>query len=163
MILRNCLLPGVILLLSHSHSFSQEIWTIGPMLHLNFGGTPKSTSFAIEAAYWNITRFYYGVDAGIEFDHGRIRVYSEAQTGVGLTGVALGPVVEFNPRKSKTLVGFQGSCWANYFQGVDYRLRLIDKKKIHAVGVYAKLPMATVGLDDGSHHTLNWDNWDEWD
>ena len=143
-------------------SFSQEIWTIGPMLHVNFGGGEKrSTSFAIETAYWNLSKFYYSVDFAIEFDRGRLRLYSEAQTGIGLTGLSLGPVVEFS--NSGTRLGVQGSCWANYFLGIDYRIRFIDKKRFHAVGLYAKLPLATGGLRDGSHHSFNWDHFDHWD
>jgi len=143
-------------------SFSQEIWTIGPMLHVNFGGGEKrSTSFAIEAAYWNAIKFPYSVDFAVEFDRGRVRLYSEAQTGIGLTGLSLGPVVEF--ANNGTRLGVQGSCWANYFLGVDYRIRFIDKKRFHAVGLYAKLPLATAGLSDGSHHSSTWTHFDDWD
>lgn len=58
-------------------SFAQEVWTIGPMLHYNFGGGKRSASFAIEAAYWNIYNFPYGVDFAIEFDKRKLRLYSE--------------------------------------------------------------------------------------
>jgi hypothetical protein len=109
------------------NAFSQEVWTIGPMLHFNFGGEKRTTSFAIEAAYWNIKSFPYSLNFAIEFDKGKIRVYSEAQTGIGVTGISLGPVIEFNARESKVRMGIQGTCWANYILGLDYRIRFIDK------------------------------------
>ena len=147
-------------------AFSQEheiIWTIGPMFHYNFGGEKRTTSFGIEAAYWDVTHFPYGVDAAIEFDRNRIRLYSEAQTGVGLVGISLGPVVEFNTKAAKVHLGVQGSGWANYFLGVDYRFRYIDKTKYHCVGLYAKIPFATSGIDSSSgsshSHSHSWD-WD---
>lgn len=151
---------GFILIFSEC-SFSQEIWTIGPMLHVNFGGEKRSTSFAIEAAYWNLNKFYHSVDFAVEFDRGSIRLYSEAQTGIGLTGISLGPVIEFS--NGGTWLGVQGSCWANYILGIDYRMRFIDKKKFYCVGLYAKLPFATTGLSDGSNHSFNWSDWDDWD
>ena len=91
-------------------SHAQEIWTIGPMVHINFGGEKRTTAFSIEAAYWNITHFIYSFDAGIEVERGKLRLYSEGQTGLGVTGLSLGPVVEFNFRESKTRLGIQGSC-----------------------------------------------------
>jgi hypothetical protein len=37
---------------------AQEVWTLGPMIHINFGGGEKiSTSFSIEGAYWNLNNF----------------------------------------------------------------------------------------------------------
>jgi hypothetical protein len=143
--------------------FAQEIWTIGPMFHFNFGGGQKpTTSFAVEVAYWNVDKVPYSLDFGMEFDRGKFRLYSEGQTGIGLTGIALGPVLEFNSKESKVRVGVQGSCWANYFLGVDYRIRFIDKKKFHCIGLYGKLPFATSGLDsdgDGDDWDSDWD-WD---
>ena len=138
---------------------AQEVWTIGPMLHWNFGGEKRSPSFSIEAAYWNIKAFPHSVDFGIEFDRGKLRLYTEAQTGIGVTGISLGPVVEFNFTEGKVRAGAQGSCWLNYFLGIDYRLRFIDKKKFNCVGIYGKLPFATSGLEtDGDG--FDWDDWD---
>ena len=150
----------VVLLSISLDAFPQEIWTIGPMFHLNFGDKKRSVSFAIEAAYWNVKGFPHSVDFAIEFDKGKLRLYSEAQTGIGITGVSLGPVLEFNFRESKTRVGLQGSCWANYFLGLDYRIRFIDKKKFHCVGLYGKLPFSTSGLDTGGGDGFDWDSWD---
>jgi len=152
---------GVVLGISIS-SYAQEIWTIGPMIHINFGGEKRTTAFSIEAAYWNITHFIYSVDAGIEVERGKLRLYSEGQTGLGVTGLSLGPIVEFNFRESKTRLGVQGSCWINYIFGADYRIRFIDGQKRHYVGFYAKVPMATSGLDEDGEST-SFDDWDDWD
>jgi hypothetical protein len=142
---------------------AQEIWTIGPMLHINFGGEKRTTSFTIEAAWWKIKGIPHSVDFAIEFDKGKLRLYSEAQAGIGLTGISLGPLLEFNFKEHKTRVGIQGSCWINYIVGVDYRIRYVDKNRFDSIGFYGKVPMATSGLDsDGSG--FDWDDWDDdWD
>lgn len=149
----------VIFITNCESCFSQEIWTIGPMLHYNFGGEKRNTSFAIEMAYWNLNNFYHSVDVGIEFERKRFRIYSEGQTGIGLTGLSFGPVVEFEKGNGVHL-GVQGSCWINYFLGVDYRIRFIDHQKIQAAGLYAKLPIATSGLDDDGDGSSDWGDWD---
>ena len=148
--------------LSHCTT-AQQIWTIGPMVHFDLGRHHSPASFSLEAAYWNITAVYYSVDCGIEIQGNKIRLYSEGQTGVGLTGISIGPVLEIDPHRHATRLGFQGSCWANYGIGADYRLRFLDKKTTQSLGFYVKLPIATSGLSDGSSHTLNWNKWDEWD
>ncbi len=140
-------------------SQAQEVWTVGPMLHVNFGAGEKiRTSFSIEGAYWNLDNFYHSVDFGIEFERGKTRLYSEGQTGIGLTGLSFGPVLEFH-RGNGVHLGVQGSCWINYFLGVDYRIRFIDKKRFHAVGVYGKLPISTSGMDEDGDS--DWDS--DWD
>lgn len=141
---------------------AQEIWSIGPMLHINFGGEKRTTSFAIEAAYWNIDRFPYSVDFAIEFDRGAVRLYSEAQTGIGLAGVSVGPVIEFARNPGGVRLGMQGTVWANYFLGVDYRLRFIRGNRFHCLGFYGKLPIATSGFATGSSSS-SWGGWDSWD
>ena len=158
-VIRNCIL--IVILAVSQVSFSQEIWTIGPMLHFGIGGEKKNNSFSIEAAYWNIYSFIYSVDFGLEFERNRVRLYSEAQTGIGVTGISLGPVVEFN-KGGHPRLGVQGSCWLNYFVGFDYRVRYIGKEKLHYTGIYAKLPFATAGLDDDGDGS-SWDDWDDWD
>jgi hypothetical protein len=161
-IFRNFMIIGFVILASEC-SFAQEIWTIGPMLHVNFGGEKRSTSFSIEAAYWNINKFIYSVDFAVEFGRGRMFLYSEAQTGIGVTGISMGPVVEFNFSENATRLGVQGSCWINYIVGVDYRMRFIDHKKLQYIGFYAKLPIATTGLDDDGGGSTSLDDWDDWD
>lgn len=154
----------VLLMLSACRTcLAQEIWTIGPMFHINFGAEKRTTAFSIEAAYWNITHFIYSFDAGLEIERGKLRLYTEGQTGLGVTGVSLGPVVEFNFPESKTRLGIQGSCWINYILGVDYRMRFIDHQKFHYVGFYGKVPMATSGLDEDGDSSTSLSDWDDWD
>jgi len=140
---------------------AQEIWTIGPMFHVGLSGEKKKKSFAIETAYWNLNHFFYSVDFAVEFERGKFRMYSEAQTGIGLTGISLGPVVEFN-KGGKTKLGVQGSCWINYFIGFDYRVRYIGKETLHLTGMYFKLPIAASGLDDDGGSS-SWGDFDDWD
>ncbi len=140
----------------------QEVWTIGPMLQINIGGGEKrSTSFAIETAYWNLKGFPYSADFAIEFDRGKIRLYSEAQTGIGVAGISFGPVVEFNLKESNTKLGMQGTLWANYFLGLDYRFRSINKHTYHAFGTYGKLPIARSGFKRSLGS--GWGSSDDWD
>lgn len=140
--------------------FSQEVWTIGPMVHINFAkGQKAKASFAIEVAYWNLYNFYHSVDGGLEFEKNKFRIYSELQTGIGVVGIAAGPVLEFTTNGEGTHFGFQSSVWANYFLGFDYRKRWIDNKRYNVFGVYGKLPVATVGMDDSDGSSSDWD-WD---
>jgi len=151
----------VFICLLNGNLFSQELWTIGPMLHYNFGGEKRTTSFAIEAAYWNIKHFPYSVDAAIEFDRGKIRWYSELQTGVGIAGLSAGPVLELNIDKGSAHLGFQSTFWANYFLGADFRMRWIDNNRYKCVGIYGKLPIAFGGFDKSHHHSFGHWDWDD--
>ena len=139
-------------------TFGQEVWTIGPMLHYNFGGEKRHFSWAIELAYWNIKNVPYSVDAGIEFSKKRIRLYGEVQTGIGVTGISIGPVLEINKAERKAHLGYQTTFWLNYFIGVDYRYRRIDKTNFNCVGTYGKLPVATKNMK--SSNGSNYHDWD---
>jgi hypothetical protein len=122
-------------------SSAQEFWTIGPMLKINFGGEKKWTvSYALEGAYWNVSAFPHSADVGLEFEKGKFRIYSEAQTGIGVAGLSAGPVLQFG---SGIKLGWQGSLWVNYYLGADYRIRFIEKERYHCVGLYAKVPFST--------------------
>lgn len=156
------LLTGILILSTFYPSKAQEVWTIGPMLHYNFGGEKRTTSFSIEAAYWNVKKFPYSFDVAIEFDRGKLRLYSELQTGIGVAGISVGPVVEFNRTEHYTRLGVQGSVWANYFLGFDYRFRSIDKNKYHAFGTYGKLPIAHSGFEE-ENSSSTWGDFDGWD
>ena len=67
MVSSKILIIAALLCVVNLNVLAQEIWTVGPMLHVNFGREKPTVSFAIEAAYWNITTFPYSVDFGIEF------------------------------------------------------------------------------------------------
>ncbi len=140
-------------------TFGQEVWTIGPMLHYNFGGEKRHFSWAIELAYWNIKNVPYSIDGGIEFSKKRIRLYSEVQTGIGVTGVSVGPVLEINKVERNVHLGFQTTLWLNYFIGLDYRYRRIDKTNFNCIGAYGKIPFSTKGME--SSNSNNYSDWDD--
>jgi hypothetical protein len=140
------------------NTFGQEVWTIGPMLHYNFGGEKRHFSWAIELAYWNVKNVPYSIDGGIEFSKKRIRLYSEVQTGIAVTGLSVGPVLEINKAEHKVHLGFQTTFWVNYFIGVDYRYRRIDKTNFNCVGTYGKLPFATEDMKSSNGNSYH--DWD---
>ena len=142
-------------------TFSQTIWTVGPMVHYNIGGEKNRWSWTIEFAYWNFSHFPYSFDFATEFERKKIRFYSEVQTGIGLAGLACGPVLEIQTDKSKLKLGFQGSIWGNYFLGGDLRARFIDKNAFFSPGIYLKTGFAprdengnliSGGGSSGVHH-----------
>ncbi|MGC3943873.1 MAG: hypothetical protein QM762_04925 [Chryseolinea sp.] len=139
---------------------AQTIWTVGPMLHVNFGGgQKKSVSFAIETAYWNVVKWPYSFDFGIEFDRKKTRLYSEFQTGIGIAGISAGPVFQFG-KDSGPKLGMQVTSWVNYYLGFDYRMIFLRNEKRMAIGTYAKVPIATHGLESSGSHS-HWDS--DWD
>ena len=128
----------LVILFSSSFSFSQTLWTVGPMLHINLGKEKPTMSYGLEFAYWNSSHFPYSVDMAVEFERHLFRVYSEIQTGIGIAGVSAGPVLEFSSEKPLLSLGFQSSIWGNYFLGADIRTRFIRKKFLFCPGVYIK-------------------------
>ena len=148
MVRHKILITTALLFIVTLNALAQEIWTFGPMLHVNFGRGKPTVSFAIEAAYWNVRGVPHSVDFGIEFDRRKTtRFYSELQTGIGIAGVSVGPVFQVGGGDGARL-GLQGTAWINYYIGVDYRMRFFRGQKHRSVGIYAKLPVATTGLDD---------------
>jgi hypothetical protein len=159
MVSRKILIITALLFIVNSNVLAQEIWTVGPMLHANFGRGKPTVSFAIEGAYWNVSQFPYSVDFGIEFDRRKTtRFYSELQTGIGVAGISVGPVLQVGGGDGAKL-GLQGTAWINYYLGLDYRMRFFRGQKHQSAGLYAKLPVATTGLDDGD----GGDSWGDWD
>ena len=149
------------LFIANLNVLAQEVWTVGPMLHLNFGRGKPTVSFAIEAAYWNITNVPHSVDFGIEFDLRKTtRFYSELQTGIGFAGVSVGPVLQVGGGDGAKL-GLQGTAWINYYVGLDYRMRFFRDQKHHSGGLYAKLPVSTSGFEDGDGGGGDWGDWDD--
>jgi hypothetical protein len=119
-------------------AFSQEIWTIGPAIHVNFARQEKvKVSYAIEFAYWNLSNFYHSIDGGFEYERNKVRLYSEIQTGFKVGGISCGPVIEFSTQGEGTHVGIQGSVWTNYFVSTDFRKRWINHKSYTSFGLFA--------------------------
>lgn len=148
------LLLVLVIVLGKLSAQKSSVWMVGPMLHFNFSEKKMHTSFAIELSYWNYVGFPYSVDGGIEFEKGKFRLYSEAQTGIALLGLSLGPVFEHQKAEGRWKVGVQGSAWANYFGGVDLRFRSVGGTSSFSPGLYFKLPLGTGDLDSEYHH---WD------
>ena len=144
--------------LTRSHVFSQksEVWMLGPMVHFNFGNKEIHASYGLELSYWNYEHFPYSCDLGFEFEKHKFRLYSEAQTGVGLLGISAGPVVQFGGEQHKMKVGIQTSGWLNYFGGVDLRFRYVGSYSTLSPGIYFKLPMVS-GSSSSHHHHWDWD------
>lgn len=133
---------------------AQDVWTVGPMLHINFGDQKVKASFSVEAAYWNLYFIPYSIDFGLEFEKQKIRIYSEFQTGIVVLGGSIGPVLEFNTKEQNFKGGVQASVWANYVLGVNLRYRKIGGKEYFAPGIYGKLPVFFYDKDDpdGKNH-----------
>lgn len=75
----------------------------------------------------------------MDFQKGARRFYLEGQVGVGVAGLAFGPV--FEKKKDDVIrLGFQTNLWANYFAGVNLRWRRVNDQKTFAPGIYAKNP-----------------------
>jgi hypothetical protein len=135
----------------------QEVWMVGPMLHFNFGNKEIHTSFGIELSYWNYDNFPYSFNGALEFEKKKIRLYGEAQCGIAVAGLSMGPVMEFRTDEGKLKLGLQGSVWGNYFLGFDLRYRYISGGSVISPGVYVKLPVG-IGDSETDHHDWDWDD-----
>jgi hypothetical protein len=129
-------------------------FSVGPMLHLNLGEKTQ-VSFGLEAAYWNLQKVPAGIDVGVDFQKGVKRFYLEGQLGVGLAGLAAGPVLE-KKKEEDLALGWQTNIWANYFAGVNLRWRRVNGQKTFAPGIYAKVPLL-FGYDENEEDS-DWDD-----
>ena len=135
-----------------------QVWMIGPMVHFNFSEKKMHPSFGVELSWWDYTHFPYSFDAGIEFEKKKFRIYSEAQTGIGLLGISFGPALEYRSDENKLALGPQGSVWANYFGGFDLRFRKTGGDFSLCPGLYFKLPVGS-GVDgELGDHDWDWDD-----
>jgi hypothetical protein len=115
---------------------------VGPKLNFNFGNNEHRFSGGLEISAWMTgdLPLPISIDAGVDFEKDRIRLYSELQAGM-ILGLSAGPVIEFT-REGHT-VGFQGSGWAAFFLGTDFRYRRINKTNYFAPGLFFKIPVKT--------------------
>ena len=111
-------------------------WTIGPMVHINFGKGSIKPSLALEGAAW--IDFFFGMDAGVEIEKGKARIYYEFQTGLVFFGLSMGSVCEFASERDAAAVGFQTSLWGACFGGGDLRYRRIDGRNYFCPGAFVK-------------------------
>ncbi len=138
----------------------KEYVSFGPMLHWNFGAVTKSLGLGIEATYWSFPpghRLFggdtqipdqgepgFGIDLGVEWEQGKIRVYTESEFGMIPAGFAIGPVVECDDTALDLRFGGQGSVWVNIpLLGADIRGRFIAGRPFVAPGLYGKVPVQT--------------------
>ncbi len=142
--------------------FSQTIWSVGPMLHVNIGNHKAKCSWNVEAAYWNFTGFPWSIDMAMEFEKKKTRIYSEAQTGIGVGGISFGPVLEVNREDKKMNLGWQTSLWGNYYLGFDLRYRKIGGISFFAPGTYLKIPFNPRD-EFGEPIKSDGNSWDSWD
>ena len=138
---------------------AQDVFSVGPTLHFNFGDKKPKVSWGVEAALWWY-QDQFPVSANIGFDRrkGSTVLYSQAQTGVGIAGISAGPYLEFRKENSPVL-GVQTDYWINYFAGLNYRVRYGGGEKKKALGFYIKAPVSI-----GSENEDGDDDWDwDWD
>lgn len=135
---------------------TSEVWMIGPMVHFNIGNKKMHPSIGIELSYWNYNHIPYSFNGAIEFERNKIRLYCEGQTGIGIAGISLGPVLEIRRDESTVLLGLQRSIWVNYFAGIDLRFRSIGGTTYFCPGVYAKMPIG-LGTDSDNDYHHDWD------
>lgn len=122
-------------------------FTIGPMLHWNFGSGKDRFSWGWEAAYWQSfdpssgdSPHLHGVDVGIEFHSNTTRIYAEYQQGMVVYGASLGPVVEM--RDGGVRYGIQGGVWGAMLLGLDLRARYVQEQgAVFAPGTFLKIPL----------------------
>ena len=151
-------MPLLFLLLLNKAN-AQDAVSVGPMVHFNFGDKKPRVSWGVEAAVWWLEG-ERPISANLGFDRraGSTIIYSQAQTGILIAGLSLGPFIELR-KEEKPLVGLQTDFWANYFAGVNYRTRVGGGGFRHALGGYAKLPMGPFWKEDGEDELWEWD-WD---
>lgn len=140
----------------------REVLMIGPTLHFNFEKENFNISYGIECSYWNWKKFPYSVDAAIEYGKKKMRIYTEAQTGIGVLGVAWGPVLQYNFQSSEFKMGTQGSIWLSYFGGLNLRYRKIEQKKIFSPGIFVKVPFG-YGINEHNNSENNQSDYFDWD
>ena len=117
---------------------------IGPSFHFNFekGGKMKFSG-GLEFSGWFVDNVRgpgsLGFDVGIEFEQGKIRLYSEAQYGL-IGGASAGPVLQYSFSDKKICTGFQTSVWLSFFLGGEIRGRFMQDGIYFSPGVFVKLP-----------------------
>lgn len=138
--------------------------SFGPMLHWNSRNDEIKFSYGFEIAFWSyakdpegpgffngvqpdINKFGYGIDLGIEYEHGDLRLYAEPQLGRVFGGCSVGPLLEISKSAGTKSLGIQGSLWANLIGGVDLRYRHVAGKDIVAAGLNAKVGGLVLGRE----------------
>lgn len=139
----------VSVMFSKLYSQNNEILgLIGPSFHFNFekGGKMKFSG-GLEFSGWFVKNGgghgCPGFDVGIEFEQGKIRLYSEAQYGL-IGGASAGPVLQYSFSDKKICTGFQTSVWLSFFLGGEIRGRFMQDGIYFSPGLFVKLPTNAV-------------------
>ncbi|MEJ8803573.1 hypothetical protein [Pontibacter sp. H249] len=150
----------LIVLLTFSAAQAQDVFSVGPALHFNFGDKKPKVSWGVEASlWWFEDQFPISGNLGLDRRKGSTILYAQAQTGIGVAGISAGPYLEFR-KEDAPVLGMQTDYWINYFAGLNYRIRYSGEGKQKALGFYLKAPLG-VGLDDTDGEESDWE-WD-WD
>ncbi|WP_347159581.1 hypothetical protein [Pontibacter chitinilyticus] len=159
---KKLLFVPVLLLLLLPAVQAQDVFSVGPALHYNFGQKQPKVSWGIEAAlWWYKDGFPISGNLGFEHRKNSTILYTQAQTGIALAGVSAGPYLEFKKDEATVKLGLQTDYWINYFVGLNYRIRYNGAGKEKALGMYLKAPIG-LGLEDNdADDDFDWD-WD-WD
>ncbi|MFD2512735.1 hypothetical protein ACFSRY_02545 [Pontibacter locisalis] len=151
----------LVLLLTFSKVQAQDVFSVGPAFHYNFGDKKPKVSWGVEAAiWWYEDKFPISANLGFDKRKGSTVLYSQAQTGVGLAGISVGPYLEFRKEEASTTFGLQTDYWLNYYAGLNYRIRYGGGEKQRAFGLYLKAPIILGSEDEEEGDGWDWEDWD---
>jgi hypothetical protein len=148
----------ILILLAISNVNAQDVFSVGPAFHYNFGDKKPKVSWGVEASLWWFEDYKvpFSANLGIDRRKGSTILYTQAQTGLAVIGISAGPYIEFK-KEEPTVLGLQTDYWVNYYTGLNYRVRYTKGAPQKAIGLYLKVPIG-VGLeDDGDDSDWDWD------
>ncbi|PRY07823.1 hypothetical protein CLV24_12213 [Pontibacter ummariensis] len=150
----------LVVLLGFSTAQAQDVFSVGPAIHFNFGEKKPKVSWGVEAAvWWFEDQFPISGNLGFDRRRGSTVLYMQAQTGVGVAGISAGPYLELRKEDSPVL-GLQTDYWLNYYAGLNYRVRYSGEGNQKALGFYLKAPLSVGGdVEDEDEDDWDWD-WD---
>ena len=146
-------------LAAFTQASAQDVFSVGPAIHFNFGDKKPKISWGVEASLWWFEDIKVPVSANLGFDRrkGSTILYTQAQTGIGIIGVSAGPYFEFK-KDEPTIIGLQTDYWANYYLGLNYRVRYAKGESQKAFGLYLKAPIMFGVEEDGDDSDWDWDD-----
>ncbi|MBC5775955.1 hypothetical protein H8S95_17905 [Pontibacter sp. KCTC 32443] len=149
----------ILLVLALHAVHAQDVFSVGPAFHYNFGDKKPKVSWGVEASLWWFEDYKVPFSANLGFDRrkGNTILYTQAQTGLGIVGISAGPYIEFK-KDEATAIGLQTDYWVNYYMGLNYRIRYAKGGPQKALGIYLKAPiMLDPEEDDGDDSDWDWD------
>lgn len=152
-------LPLLFLLLLND-ARAQDVFSVGPSLHFNFGDKKPKVSWGVEASlWWFEDRFPISANFGFDHRKGSTVLYSQAQTGIAVAGISAGPYIEFR-KEEPAVLGLQTDYWLNYFAGINYRIRYGGGEgNQKALGFYLRAPLGIGPEEENDGSDWDWD-WD---